>query len=99
LWGRKNEKRRATSRNPRGFLRELGDILLAMMYLKCPEQRCDGAAKLNEIGDWCKVLAMADAGTLTVGCHKCTRVWLPDDQPSVAAAIRKYLAENDLSCP
>jgi hypothetical protein len=33
---------------------------------------------------------MADAGTLTVGCATCCHVWAPEDQPSVAAAIRKY---------
>jgi hypothetical protein len=65
-----------------------------MMTIPCPDDKCDGGAKLNEIGDWYKVLAMADAGTLTVGCYKCGKVWPPPDQSLVAAKIRKYLAEN-----
>jgi hypothetical protein len=64
-----------------------------MMILSCPRPNCPGAAKLNEIGDWSKVLAMADAGTLTVGCGTCRHVWAPEDQMSVAAEIRKYLAQ------
>jgi phage FluMu protein Com len=65
-----------------------------MMTIKCPDDKCVGVAHLNEIGDWSKVLAMADQGTLSVGCPKCGKVWLPENQPMVAVEIRKYLSED-----
>jgi len=49
--------------------------------------------------DYERIIREADSGHLVLSCIKCDQRWKPtvDEQNIIAAAVRQYVADNELS--